>query len=113
MTRRFVSLLFFGVLVAMIAVTTWASFDRNVLVAAGELWADPWGRATIFDAYFGFLAVWLWIAWREPSAVRSVLWGLALLVLGNIAIAIYVLLALRAMPPGTRIDDLFRQRGLR
>lgn len=110
MSRRTVALVFVGVLVAMLWVTTWASFDRNVVVAAVDIWNDPWGRATLFDAYFGFLAVWLWIAWREPSLGARLGWALALAALGNIAIAVYVLIALRRLPAGSSMDGLFRRR---
>lgn len=98
------------VLVAMIWVTTWASRDRDVLTAGGELWRDPWGRATLFDAYFAFLAVFVWIAWRERTPLRCLLWLVLLLTLGNIAIAVYFLVALFSLPPGVSWDGLFEPR---
>lgn len=101
-----------AVLVAMIWVTTWASLDRNVFVAAADLWSDPWGRATLFDTYFAFLAVWVWIAWRERTPLRSALWLVLLLTLGNIAIALYFLVALFRLRAGESWDALFRRRAL-
>lgn len=100
---------FLGVLVAMSWATWTASLDRDVLTAGSEIWADPWGRATLFDAYFAFLVVWLWIAWRERGGVRAVAWLVAVLLLGNFAIASYFLWALFRLGdlPWT---DLFRQR---
>ncbi|HEV7666973.1 MAG TPA: DUF1475 family protein [Thermoanaerobaculia bacterium] len=98
------------VLIAMIWVTTWASLDRNVLLGAANLWHDPWGRATLFDTYFAFLAVWVWIAWRERTPLRSVVWLVLLFALGNIAIALYFLAALLRLPPGESWDALFRPR---
>ena len=56
------------VLVAMVAVSTWASLEANVLVGFQRLFADRWGVATLFDAYFGFLWFWLWIAYREAPS---------------------------------------------
>ncbi len=99
-----------AVLIAMIWVTTWASLDRDVFTAAAEIWRDPWGRATLFDAYFAFLAVWVWIAWRERTPLRAALWLALLLGLGNIAIALYFLAALVRLPPGDSWDALFRPR---
>ena len=110
MSRRTLALVFVGVLAAMLAVTTWASLDRSVLEAAGDIWRDPWGRATLFDAYFGFLAVWLWIAWRERTLGARIAWAVALATLGNIAIAVYVLRSLWRLPADATIDDLFRRR---
>lgn len=98
------------VLIAMLWVTTWASLDRSVLVAAVDLWRDPWGRATLFDAYFAFLAVWVWIGWRERTVVARVGWLAALLLLGNIAIAAYFLHALWTLPAGASWDGLFARR---
>ncbi|HEX4953904.1 MAG TPA: DUF1475 family protein [Thermoanaerobaculia bacterium] len=102
-----------AVLVAMLWVTTWASLDRSVLAAAADLWRDPWGRATLFDAYFAFLAVYVWIAWRERGAVARVGWLVALLVLGNIAIAVYFLLTLLRLPAGASWEALFARREAR
>ncbi len=88
---------------AVLAVMTWvtvvASLDRGVFSAASELWQAPWFRATLADAYFGFLSVYLWIFYRETSATRRGLWLVLLLTLGNFAIAAYLLLATRGLGP--------------
>jgi hypothetical protein len=84
-------LAFAAVFLAMVVVTVRASLDRSVLAAAADLWADPWGRATLFDTYFGFLTVWLWIACRERGWPARIGWLLGLLLLGNLAIAGYFL----------------------
>ena len=61
---------FASVLVSMIALTVVASLDRGVFRAGAELWPDPWFRATLADAYFGFLAIYLWVAYRETTWLR-------------------------------------------
>ncbi len=99
-------LLFAFVLLGMLAVTTIATLDRGVFEAAADLWDDPWFRATLADAYFGFLAVYVWIAYREGSWGRRVLWFVLLMGLGNIAIAIYVLIQLFRLPPDAKVPDL-------
>lgn len=90
-TRTLLRLWFGAVLVAMLGVTVWASLDRDVLTAGAQLWRDPWGRATLFDAYFAFVAVWLWIAWRERGLAARLGWLAGILLLGNFAIAAYAL----------------------
>ena len=84
-------LIFGAVLVAMLAVTTWASMHENVATAAVRLWNDPWGRATLFDTYFAFLAFYLWVFYKQPAAWSRALWFVLIMTLGNIAMAIYML----------------------
>ena len=70
------------ILLVMLAVTTIASLDRGVLEAGAELWPDPWFRATLADAYLGFLVIYLWIAYKEATWARRVLWLVLLMMLG-------------------------------
>lgn len=88
--------LFFGVVILlMLLVTTWASFHENVIAALLRLGRDPWGLATLADAYFAFLTFWLWLAWKEANWASSLGWLVGILLLGNFAMAAYVLLQLR------------------
>lgn len=98
---------FLVVLAVMTWVTLVASNDRSVLSAAAEIWADPWGRATLCDTYFAFLTLYLWIYHREPTWGRRLLWLVLLLTLGNFAIATYFLIALGRLGPGTTWRALF------
>lgn len=107
--RTFLTFAFSAVFLAMTWATVTASLDRDVFTAGAELWADPWGRATLFDAYFAFLAVYLFIAWRERSHLARGGWLIALLTLGNFAISAYFLLALWRLPKGARWDGIFAQ----
>ena len=90
----FLKLFFVAILVGMLWVTITASLDRAVFEAAEALWPDPWFRATLADAYFGFLTVYVWVAYKERTWIARALWLVALLGLGNIAISIYVLIQL-------------------
>lgn len=89
--RLFLKILFGSVLLAMLAVTTWASLHESVVPAAVRLWNDPWGRATLFDTYFAFLTFYVWVAYKEAGPVRRIAWFLGVMLLGNIAIAVYML----------------------
>lgn len=102
--------LFTLVLLSMLAVTVLASLDRSVFVAGAELWEDAWFRATLADAYFGFLAVYLWIAYKERSWSRRLLWFGLLMALGNIAIAVYLLIQLFRLPASAGMEDLLLRR---
>lgn len=98
--RTVLRLLFAGIFLAIVAVTLQASLERDVWSAAVALWPDAWFRATLADAYFGFLTVWVWVAYRERTVVSRLAWLVAFLALGNLAMAAYALLALRRLPSG-------------
>ena len=105
-------LIFSAVILVMLVATIQGSLDRNVMVALEELWPDPWFRATLADAYFGFLTVFIWIAYRERSLAAKILWFVALVLLGNFAIATYILIELFRLPAGAPIERmLLRKEG--
>ncbi len=97
-------MLFAGVLVAMVTLTTTASLEQGIVEAAVQLWPDAWFRATLADAYFGFLTVFVWIAYKERTLTARLVWFALLMSLGTIAVAIYVLIALTRLKPGRPID---------
>ncbi len=100
---------FILVLVAMVAVTGWASLHENVVAALLRISRDPWGLATLFDCYFAFLAFWLWVAYKESRWVVRLLWLVAILLLGNIAMALYALIQVWRLPQFGGMNDLFRR----
>jgi hypothetical protein len=91
---------FTGVLITMLCVTTWASSIMPFWSTPESIVLHPWFIATLFDTYFGFLTFWLWLAYRETSWISRVLWLIAILALGNIAMASYVLLLVWRLPTG-------------
>ncbi len=97
MSRTLVVTTFSLILLTMLVVTAWASLDGSVMNALVELWPHRWFQATLADAYFGFLTFFVWLAWREQSWPRSIAWFMAIMLLGNIAMSIYVLLQVRRM----------------
>lgn len=92
-----------GVLITMSVVTVRASLVRPVWDNA-HLLTDPWFIATLCDAYCGFLMFSLWVAWREPSLGRRLIWFAAIMLLGNFAMAAYVLLQLARLDREDGID---------
>jgi len=81
------------ILAVMIAVNVWASFaGGNVIPAGAVIWNLPWGRATFFDTFFGFLTFWLWTAYQEKNWFRR--------------IAAYMLIKLYRLKPNSGIRDL-------
>lgn len=103
---RGLKLLFWGILLVMLYVTVSAGLERGVFEAGRELWPDPWFRATLADAYCGFLAFYAWVFYRERRWWSRGLWFLAIMGLGNIAMAVYALWRLYHLPAGAGAGDL-------
>jgi hypothetical protein len=89
------------VLMILLGATVYASLGKNVLQAYADLGRDPWGLATLFDAYFAFTVFSLWVAYKEQSAARGLLWFVLIMALGNFAISGYLLWRLAAWDPAT------------
>ncbi len=94
------------VLLAMIGVTTWASAEKNVMEGFRLLFAERWGIATLFDAYFGFLFFFAWVLYKESGTLARTAWLVAILCFGNIAMAIYLGKELRKLRPGESMEKL-------
>jgi predicted permease len=98
--------LFAAILLAMLWLTVTAGLERGVFDAASDLWSDPWFKATLADAYFGFIAFFVWVAYKERSAAGKLIWFALLMALGNIAIAIYMLIQLSRLEAGDSLERL-------
>ena len=94
-----------AVLIAMLVVTSWASLHESIFHVITNFPDEPWWVATLFDTYFAFIFFWLWIVYREGWS--SFIWLIAILLLGNIAMSIYVLLAIQKAQD---LSDLFRRQ---
>ena len=99
------------VLLSMLAVTTWASSQVALWQTPREVWAHPWFIATLLDTYFAFLTFWLWLAYKETSNMARGLWLVAILLLGNLAMAAYMLVQLIRLPPAAPLEALLLRRG--
>jgi hypothetical protein len=98
------------VLAVMLYVTIGASMQQDVLSATRMLWPELWFRATLADAYFGFLFFWLWVAWREESAIQGAVWFVLIMALGNFAMAGYILLQVQRLQTGDGVEALLLRR---
>lgn len=106
----FLRALFAAILLAMLAVTVSASLHQGVFEAGRALWPDPWFRATLADAYFGFITVYVWIAYRESTWIGRGVWFVLLMLLGNIAIAVYMLIRLFGVRTNAPLEDVLLRR---
>jgi hypothetical protein len=91
-------LAFTAVLITMLCVTSWASLQMPFWHTPEAVVGHPWFIATLFDTYFGFLTFWLWLVYRESSWTSRIIWLIAILALGNIAMSTYMLWLLWRLP---------------
>jgi len=80
---------------AMAAVLIYGFAAGDFAGEGGRLLAMPWGVVSLVDLYVGFVlfACWIWL--RDGITLPSVLWIGAVMILGSLAICVYVLVALR------------------
>jgi Protein of unknown function (DUF1475) len=98
--------LFALILLTMLVVTTSASFQESLFAIPPVVTQDPWFQATLFDAYFGFITFYAWVFYRSPQWPARVGWLIAILLGGNVTMAIYGLYRLWVWPRPYRADTL-------
>ena len=106
----FLRIAFIIVLVAMLAVTSWASSIVALWETPRAVATHPWFIATLVDTYLAFLTFWAWVAYKEASNVARIAWLIAILLLGNIAMAIYMLIQLFRLPLTATMEQLLLRR---
>ena len=103
-------LLFGFIFVFMLVMTVRTSLQVSLWSALGSFAASPWSMATLYDAYFGFITFFCWVAWRERSLGVKVLWFVLIMALGNIAMSLYVLMQLFALRADESASALFTKK---
>jgi hypothetical protein len=106
----FLRILFFAVLGSMLWVTSWASLQQSLFSIPHEVIRNPWFIATLFDAYWGFVTFFVWQAWKERSLAARVLWFVAVILLGNLAMALYMLGELFRIRDSSQLAEVFTRR---
>jgi hypothetical protein len=102
--------LFTLIFIGMLAVIITASIDRNIFEAVGKIWPNWWFRATLADAYFGFLTFFVWVAYKELHLWRKLVWFASIMLLGNLAISAYMLLELFKLQKKDNVETLLTRR---
>lgn len=103
-------ILFVLVLLSMLAVTGWASTEVALWKTPRAVATHPWFIATLVDAYWGFLTFYCWIVYKETTWLARVGWLLGVLLLGNIAMAVYALIQLFKVPATASIEQVLLRR---
>ena len=108
--KLFLKLLFGFIFVFMVVMTVRTSMHMRLWSAWPSFAASPWAMATLYDAYFGFLTFFCWLAWRERSLGGKIVWFALIMAGGNIAMSLYVLIQLFQLKPDESVSALFRQK---
>ena len=105
----FLRLLFIGIFVAMSVLIVWASLEQPIFGIPRDVFTNPWFVATLFDAYFAFVTFYVFVAWKEQSTGARVLWLPVVLLWGNFAMAVYMLVELFRIDHIGRLKEVFMQ----
>lgn len=102
--------LFVLILVVIISFATWASLLCPLFDIPPEVLGHPWFVTTLADAYLAFLTFFVWVAWKEQSTPARVAWFVAVMLLGNMAMAAYFLRELLSVRSSEEISLVFTRR---
>jgi hypothetical protein len=109
MNNKTILRLVFGfILVSLTSYNLWASVAQPLwqwtgLTTRPDNW---WTIATFIDAYYGFITFYIWVLYKERRWHSRLIWFVAIMALGNVAMSTYVLLQLsrlRADEPASAI----------
>jgi hypothetical protein len=103
------NILFSGIFLWMTVLTVRTSLAVSLWDAWDSFAANPWAVATLYDAYFGFITFFVWVAYKERSLWSRILWLILILGLGNIAMSLYVLIQLFRLKPNEPAEALLRR----
>ena len=102
--------LFSIIIFSMLSITITATIDQNIFEAAGYMWPNWWFKATLADAYFGFLTFFVWVAYKELRPWSRLVWFASIMLLGNLAISVYMLIELYKLQVGDTFATLLTRR---
>ena len=94
-------LLFGFILVSLFCFTSYASTQQPVWLWTGLTQGQDrwWTAATLMDAYYGFITFFVWVCFKEARWLPRVLWFIAIMLLGNMAMSSYLLIQLARLRP--------------
>jgi len=93
---------------AMIVVLVHGFVAGDFTGEGSRLLAMPWGRVSLVDLYVGFVLFSCWILFRDGLTPLSAVWIAGVMILGSLAICLYVLAALRSSRTEWRLFFLGR-----
>lgn len=110
--KTLLKLLFSCILIAMVVCTVWASSHQPVQDWHGLTTGLDryWTGATMLDAYCGFLTFYCWVFYKEQRWLPRAGWFIGIMLLGNMAMSVYVLRQLWRLAPTEPVATLLTAR---
>ena len=102
----FLRFFFLLVLASMLGVTGWASSQVSLFAIPRSVGGHPWFIAPLFDTYWAFFTFYVWLAYKEAAWLSRLLWFVAIVLLGNIAMSVYCLIQLCRVSSGAKIEQV-------
>ena len=96
---------------AMTVILVYAFVEGDFAREGRQLLAMPWGSVSLVDLYVGFLLFAAWILYRDGITIPSLLWIVAIMTLGSLAICVYVLVSIRTSKSNWHIFFMGRHAG--
>jgi len=112
MSKTSLTTLFSCILLSLLVYSIWAGTHQPVW-QWGALTTGPdryWTIATLMDAYFGFLTFYVWVFYKELRWLPRLLWFIAIMILGNMAMSTYVLMQLLRLRPEQAASSILAAR---
>jgi hypothetical protein len=98
------------VLVFMVWEIIETSLESNLFTELPSLIKIPWMEATLFDFYANVLVISFWVAYKETSLTKTILWIVFLITMGSVATCVYVLKELFALKEEEGLRVLLTRR---
>ena len=102
-------ILFAAIFIWMVVLTVRTSMQVSLWSSWNAFSGNPWAVATLYDAYFGFITFWVWVAYKERTMWLRLLWLVLILCLGNIAMSFYMLLQLHRLKSEDSLETLLQR----
>ena len=112
MHKTTLQILFGFILISLFCYTTFASLQQSVLDWQGLITAPDrwWTIATLIDAYYGFITFYVWVFYKETRWTARASWFVAIMLLGNMAMATYVLIQLSRLGKDEPVANILLRR---
>ncbi len=108
--RTGLKVLFGFIFVWMVVATVRTSLQVSLWDSWRGFSANPWAVATLYDAYGGFITVYVWVAYKERGIAGRIIWFILIMCLGNIAMSAYILRELLRLPASESVETILWRR---